>query len=428
MRKTLTKMVLEQRRPASGRVEIRDTDSLLLFRLTAKGHRSLSIRTRVNGEQVRLLYPEAVTIDNLAAARIWALEQISACKKGHDPRDKAKAEAKANRIAAERSERRIFENVMDAYMKEEVRGRKKNRTADQTERRLELYVKSQWSGRVITDISRSDVHALLNDVRDRKIKFGRQKYGGPVVVNHVLAAIRAMFNWWQVQDDEFVSPIVRGMEKGKVTKRQRVLSDEELRILWSLLPGSGVFGSIIELLLLTAQRKGEVSAMARTEIGRDGIWTIPAERYKTGLPNVVPLTSKAQIVIDRQKKYEGCDLVFTTNGTTEFSGFGKSKERLDEAMLAVMRVDAPNPENIQLTPWRLHDLRRTAKTLMQRAGVRPDISERVLGHVIAGVAGTYDRYDYFEEKRDALERLSNLLDRIVNPSAVDAITARMAAE
>lgn len=70
-------------------------------------------RTRVNGEQVRLLYPEAATIDNLAAARIWAFEQISACKKGYDPRDQKRAEARAVRIVTEQSNRRIFENVMD---------------------------------------------------------------------------------------------------------------------------------------------------------------------------------------------------------------------------------------------------------------------------------------------------------------------------
>lgn len=105
LRKTLTKTILEQRPPVSGRIEIRDTDSLLMFRLTAKGHRSLSIRTKVNGEQVRLLYPEAATITNLSHARIWAIEQIAACKKGYDPRDRAKAEAAAASIASERSER-----------------------------------------------------------------------------------------------------------------------------------------------------------------------------------------------------------------------------------------------------------------------------------------------------------------------------------
>jgi integrase len=415
-RKTLSKTVLEQRPPSTGRIEIRDTDSLLTFRLTAKGRRSLSIRTRVNGEQVRLLYPEAAIIANLPAARIWALEQIAACKKGRDPRAVAKAEVKATRIAAARSERRIFENVMDAYLKEEVRGRKNNRSADQSERRLELYVKPRWKGRQITDISRGDVHALLNDVRDSKIECEGGGYcGGPVIVNRVLAVIRAMFNWWQIQDEAFVSPIVKGMAKGRETRRNRVLTDRELHVLWSLLPGFGVFGSIVEVLLLTAQRKSEVTAMARGEISGGDVWTIPAERYKTGTPNIVPLTVKARSVVNRQDRHKDCDLVFSTNGKTAFSGFGKSKCRLDDAMLAALRAGAPEPGKVTLAPWRLHDLRRTAKTLMQRAGVRPDISERVLGHIISGVEGTYDRYDYLEEKRDALERLEKLLDRIVNP-------------
>ena len=65
--------------------------------------------------------------------------------------------------------------------------------------------------------------------------------------------------------------------------------------------------------------------------------------------------------------------------------------------------------------WTLHDLRRTAKTLMARAGVRPDISERVLGHVIAGVEGTYDRHSYADEKRDALEKLAAMVERILSP-------------
>lgn len=417
-RKSLTKMVLEQRPPTSGRIEIRDTDSLLTFRLTAKGRRSLSIRTRVNGEQVRILYPEAATAANLTAARIWALEQIATCKKGSDPRVKAATEAESARVAADMAERRIFENVMAAYLKEEVRGRKNNRSADQSEQRLELYVKGRWKRRLITDISRTDVHALLNDVRDCKIERKGGGYcGGPVIVNRVLAVIRAMFNWWQIQDEGFTSPIVKGMAKGRETKRRRVLTDNELRILWSLLPEFGVFGSIVELLLLTAQRKSEVTAMARSEIAHDGVWTIPAERYKTDVPNFVPLTARARSVINRQDRYQGLDLVFSTNGHTAFNGFGKSKRRLDDAMLAALRVGASDPEKVVLPPWRIHDIRRTAKTLMQRAGIRPDISERVLGHIIPGVEGIYDRYDYLEEKRDALERLGKLLDRIVNPSS-----------
>jgi integrase len=81
-----------------------------------------------------------------------------------------------------------------------------------------------------------------------------------------------------------------------------------------------------------------------------------------------------------------------------------------------MQKRANKGVEIGLLPnWTLHDLRRTAKTLMARAGVRPDISERVLGHVIAGVEGTYDRHSYADEKRDALEKLAAMIERILNP-------------
>ena len=90
---------------------------------------------------------------------------------------------------------------------------------------------------------------------------------------------------------------------------------------------------------------------------------------------------------------------------------------LDKAILKVMQKRAKNGAMVEPLPnWTLHDLRRTAKTLMVRAGVRPDISERVLGHVIAGVEGTYDRHTYADEKRDALEKLTTILERVLNPT------------
>src|SRR6202012_138105 len=100
---------------------------------------------------------------------------------------------------------------------------------------------------------------------------------------------------------------------------------------------------------------------------------------------------------------------------TPFSGFGKAKARLDKAVLAAMTKRATTAATVEPIPnWTLHDLRRTAKTLMVRSGVRPDISERVLGHVIAGVEGTYDRHSYADEKRDALEKLAAMIECILN--------------
>jgi integrase len=177
------------------------------------------------------------------------------------------------------------------------------------------------------------------------------------------------------------------------------------------------------MLLLTAQRRDEVANMSRKEIGADRIWTIPAERYKTKRPNHVPLSKAAYAVIEAQLIIDGCDYVFASRVNTPFSGFGGGKAALDKAVLDAMQRQAANGAKVERLPnWTLHDLRRTAKTLMVRAGVRPDISERVLGHAIAGVEGTYDRHSYADEKRDALDRLAATIERILYPAAPNVET------
>jgi hypothetical protein len=119
------------------------------------------------------------------------------------------------------------------------------------------------------------------------------------------------------------------------------------------------------------------------------------QRYKTKHPNVVPLTHEVAALIAAQKPVTGSDLIFTTNGKTGFSGWSKCKRRLDDALLSglqeIAREDGRDPSRVHLSSWRLHDIRRTAKTLMARAGVRPDISERareeMLLHVITHGVG-----------------------------------------
>ena len=115
--------------------------------------------------------------------------------------------------------------------------------------------------------------------------------------------------------------------------------------------------------------------------------------------------------------------MFSSRAKTPFSGFSKSKAALDKAVLVAMQKRAKKGAKVEPIPnWTLHDLRRTAKTLMARAGVRPDISERVLGHVIAGVEGTYDRHSYADEKREALEKLATMIERILNPQPSNVVT------
>jgi integrase len=264
----------------------------------------------------------------------------------------------------------------------------------------------------VYELRRSHVAEMLDRVEDE---------AGPVQADRVRAYLRKALSWYAERDDEFNlnAAFVRvgARANPKERARTRVLSDDELRVIWPLLADAGTFGAMLKMLLLTAQRRDEVANMSWKEIGEDQIWTIPAERYKTKRPNHVPLSNAALAVIEAQPKLDGCDYVFPSRSQTPFSGFGKSKAALDKLVQKAMQGCAKAGTKIEPLPnWTLHDLRRTAKTLMARASVRPDISERVLGHVIAGVEGTYDRHSYADEKRDALEKLAAMIQRILNPS------------
>lgn len=188
----------------------------------------------------------------------------------------------------------------------------------------------------------------------------------------------------------------------KPRPRERTLSDAELRSVWSALDRLTQHRTIVpvvKLLLLTGQRRDEVAEMRWNEI-EGNLWAIPAERYKSKRDHFVPLTAAALAVLQSQPHRNDTSYVFpSARIQTPWASYSKGKAALDRL--------AP------IAPWRLHDLRRTARTLMSRAGVRPDVAERVLGHVIAGVEGIYDRYSYADEKRDALERLAAIVGQII---------------
>jgi integrase len=199
--------------------------------------------------------------------------------------------------------------------------------------------------------------------------------------------------------------------------RKRFLSDEELRDVWRALDTANVPGcypAYVRALLLSAQRRDEVARMSWPEIEGDA-WIIPAERYKTGNENVVPVTDAVFKLVGKPQK---TGFVFsTTGGELPFSGFSKAKRALDKTVATLRKKEKRKP----MPHWTLHDLRRTARSLISRAGVAADVAERVLGHKIAGVRGVYDRHEYLAEKRDALERLAALVDRILNPSAGNVV-------
>ena len=313
-------------------------------------------------------------------------------------------------------------DVIDGFVEQYVRDEERPlRTADAYESTFERLVKPVIGKIGIYDLRRSHVAKMQDKI---------VKERGPVMADRARQNLRKALTWYAERDDTFNlnAAIVRVEPRAnaKDRARTRVLSDDEIRIIWPVLGEAGTFGALIKALLLTAQRRDEVASMSFKEIDEDGIWTIPPERYKTKRPNFVPLSKTTLVLIKEQKdkidkevkkdKMAKCDYVFSSRAKTPFSAFGKSKTALDKAILSAMQKEAKKGAKVEALPnWTLHDLRRTAKTVMSSAGVRPDISERVLGHVITGVEGTYDRHSYADEKREALEKLAARIERILNP-------------
>ena len=183
--------------------------------------------------------------------------------------------------------------------------------------------------------------------------------------------------------------------------------------MWKAAESDDAFGPFIRLLLLTGQRRNTVASMRWQDIARDGTWTIPAEAREKGNAGELELPDTAFAIIQSQPRFDDSPYVFAgrragKGGEYAFAtNFGKRKAMLDVKVTAALGETPPS--------WTLHDLRRTARSLMSRAGVRPDIAERVLGHVQPGVAAIYDRHSYRDEMADALRRLAMLIDGIVNP-------------
>jgi integrase len=227
---------------------------------------------------------------------------------------------------------------------------------------------------------------------------------GPIMANQTLGYLSSVLNWWAGRVDDFVPPVLKGL-KGKAVARDHTLTHDEIATLWPAFDQAGTFGVLCKVLLLTGQRRNEIADAHRSEIAADGAaLTIPAARYKTARDHTVPLSAPVRELLASLPKVPGTDRIFPA---LDFSG-GKT------------RVDRLAPG---IAHWTLHDLRRTATSLMIEAGMRPDYVERVTHPNIAGVAGVYNRFAYLEEKTAALDALARMVEQIINPSAAANVVA-----
>jgi integrase len=386
--------------------------------VTAAGAKSWVVQYRAKGVSRRYTIPGSMT---LAKARKKARAVQGQVADGRDP------------VAEERRKKAEPANTLKAIAEEYLRREEKKgdlRSLEERRRIFKKYVYPKLGSRQIEDIKRSDIVRLLDKIEDGAFSRRPRAGGSPVMADHVLAMLRKLMNWHAGRDDDFRSPIVKGMARTKPAERarERILEDHDLRAVWTAAGAfSGPYGHLVRFLLLTAVRLQEAAKMARSEVSADGSeWTVPASRHKSKSDFLVPLSKAAQDVLSAVPKIGRRGLVFTTDGKRTFSGFSKAKAAFDKEVLAELRKADPGAK--PLSRWTNHDLRRTARSLMSRAGVDGDVAERVIGHVIPGVRGVYDRYEYATEKRDALERLAALLARILNPkSNVISMPARQPA-
>jgi integrase len=281
----------------------------------------------------------------------------------------------------------------------------KRRTFEELERHLTNHALPLHRLR-LSEIDRRTIALRLAEV---------ETASGPTARNRVRASLSAFFNWAVREgllDGNPVTGTARADEGGA---RERVLMQEELAELWAALPagGNGQFADIVRLLLLTGQRREEIGGLRWSEIDLDrGLIVLPPERTKNLRQHEVPLSTQARAIIERQPKRKGRDFIFGI-GEAGFSGWSKSKERLDHALLTKRRERDRRAK--ALPSWRLHDLRRTAATQMAELGVLPHIVEVALNHISghkAGVASVYNRAKMCDAVRDALQLWADHIDRL----------------
>jgi integrase len=305
------------------------------------------------------------------------------------------ARAEAHRVLAERaagrdpqaekkeSKRRIrSEQIGDLVQEFIARHVAQNRTARETTRILTREVLAYWASCTVGEVRKRDVIALLDRIRER---------GSPVMANRVLAAVRKFFNWCIGRGILEVSPCTGVAAPAREQSRHRALSDDELAAVLEAAREIGFpFGSIVEFLALTGQRRDEVGRMKWSNTDEERrTWIIPGDHAKNGKPHIVHL-SRPALAILQQTPRTG-DLVFSISGTTIFQSYSKSKARLDRLS--------------DVQDWTLHDLRRTVVSGMARLGVALHVADKILNHqsgTISGIAAVYQRHEFMAERRDAL--------------------------
>lgn len=343
------------------------------LKITKRGHQSFVLDYRLHGKTGRLTYPGAGGVDE---ARAWAHQMRAQIIAKVDPRP-LRGTLGANTLR----------EVVREFLQHRTYANRQN-----FEALFHNHIFPTLGDRPIESLGRREMSVLRDDVAQR---VGRH------AAHAVVRSLNVVGRWYaKNRTDRYVWPAIDSpLNKQERAGRDRVLEDRELHSIWAACGQQGQpHGVLVKVLLLTACRRNEIAHLHHSEVV-NGCIRLPKERVKTGEPLILPLS---QAALDLLATCPPGEWYFPTPRNGEpFSTFTRGKRELDRL----------SPE---VGPWVLHDLRRTAATLMERAGVLPHVIEAVLNHKVRGVAGVYRRHNFVEEKRDALERLANCIHGIVS--------------
>jgi integrase len=363
------------------------------IRVTPDGRKTFFVRYRYAGLRRRFTlgtYPSL----SLADARTRAKKALAKVSDGTDPLDEQKKKEEAER--QKRMAGISFEELANAYLEDEVsKLRSKYEVGRVFKRDL---IPALGKERAVSDSIRPAIRQLVSEIAKKK----------PVMANRTLAYVRRMYQWALENDRIKTNPCVSIPRPGQEKQRDRVLSEIEIAKIWEALDNENQrTAALIRLILLTAQRPGEVASIRWQDIDSNW-WTIPVEFAKNGLSHRVPLSPQALEVIEQIRKVEadrkdkdGCPWVFP------------NPKRTDRMYWYQKLVERVRPQS-RVNDWTAHDLRRTAASIITSMGFTRLVVGKILNHAEPEVTKVYDRYSYDQEKRAALEAWGKRIQRILS--------------
>jgi len=381
-----------------------DAQKGLAVRVTASGSKSYLAQYTFAGQRRRVPLGSCGAV-SLADARDAAKAIMGDVAKGLDPAAERKEIAYTARAQAAK-ERTTLSVLVDTWKTLHL-VQKRPRYASEAIRALNVAFARQWD-RPAEDLDRATVVRVLD---------GLTRAGSIAMASRTAAYGRACFQWALKRGTVAANPFAALPPMGAVPTRDRVLTDDECTAVWRVaMSMPAPFGPLVRFLMLTGQRREEVAGMTWDELANDRTeWTIPGPRTKNGTPHIVPLSDAARDILGllpHRKDAEGKEIPFVFAGEAgPFNSWSKAKIRLDK-LITEARRKAPteageSPDDVSSLPaWRIHDLRRTLATGLQRLGVRLEVTEAVLNHVSgsrSGIVGVYQRHSWADEKRAALD-------------------------